>query len=55
MKKIRQIVSVFALTAMLGAFPASSVGANINIIPIPAKTQLLSGEFTLPQKIAIAY
>ena len=55
MKKIRQIVSMFALTAMLGGIPASAVAADINIIPVPVKTQRLSGEFTLPQKVTIAY
>ena len=55
MRKIRQIVSMFALTAMLGGIPASAVAADINIIPVPVKTQRLSGEFTLPQKVTIAY
>lgn len=55
MKKIRQFMSLFAFTAILGSIPTSAVGADINIIPVPAKTQRLSGEFTLPQKVTIAY
>ena len=55
MKKIRQLVSMFAMTAMLGGMPTSAVAADINIIPVPVKTQRLSGEFTLPQKVAVAY
>ena len=55
MKKIRQILSLFTLTAMLGGMPTSAVAADINIIPVPVKTQRLSGEFILPQKVAIAY
>lgn len=55
MKKIRQILSLFTLTAMLGGMSTSAVAADINIIPVPVKTQRLSGEFILPQKVAIAY
>ena len=55
MKKIRQFVSLFALTAILGGMSTPAVGADINIIPVPVKTQRLSGEFTLPQKVTIAY
>ena len=53
MKKIRQVLSLFTLTAMLGGMPTSAVAADINIIPVPVKTQRLSGEFILPQKVAI--
>lgn len=55
MKKIRQFVSLFALTAILGGMSTPAVGADINIIPVPVKTLRLSGEFTLPQKVTIAY
>ena len=55
MKKIRQVLSLFTLTAMLGGMPTSAVAADINIIPVPVKTQRLSGEFILPQKVAISY
>ena len=55
MKKIRQVLSLFTLTAMLGGMPTSTVAADINIIPVPVKTQRLSGEFILPQKVAISY
>ena len=55
MKKIGQILSLFTLTAMLGGMPTSAVAADINIIPVPVKTLRLSGEFILPQKVAIAY
>lgn len=55
MKKIRQILSLFTLTAMLGGMPTFAVAADINIIPVPVKTLRLSGEFILPQKVAIAY
>ena len=51
MKKIRQVLSLFTLTAMLGGMPTSAVAADINIIPVPVKTQRLSGEFILPQKV----
>ena len=55
MKRIRQVLSLFTLTAMLGGMPTSAVAADINIIPVPVKTQRLSGEFILPQKVAISY
>ena len=55
MKMIRQMVSVFALTAMLGGSPTSAAAADINIIPVPVKLQRSQGEFTLPQKVNIAY
>ena len=55
MKKIRHVLSLFTLTAMLGGMPTSAVAADINIIPVPVKTQRLSGEFILPQKVAISY
>ena len=55
MKKIRQVLSLFTLTAMLGGMPTSAVAADINIIPVPVKTQRLSGEFILPQKVALSY
>lgn len=40
---------------MLGINPTSAVAADVNIIPIPVKTQTLKGEFVLPQKVVIAY
>ena len=49
------MVSVFALTAMLGGSPTSAAAADINIIPVPVKLQRSQGEFTLPQKVNIAY
>ena len=55
MKMIRQMMSVFALTAMLGGSPTSAAAADINIIPVPVKLQRSQGEFTLPQKVNIAY
>ena len=32
-----------------------AIAANVNIIPIPVKTQTLKGEFVLPRKVVIAY
>ena len=56
MKKINQLLgSLMACAAMLGAFPTSSAAADINIIPIPVKTQIQKGEFVLPQKVVISY
>lgn len=40
---------------MFGINPTSAVAADVNIIPIPVKTQTLKGEFVLPQKVVIAY
>ena len=48
------MMSSFLLAAMLGGIPTSAVAADINIIPIPVKTQRLAGEFALPSKIEIA-
>ena len=56
MKKINQLLgSLMACAAMLGAFPTSSAAADINIIPVPVKTQIQKGEFVLPQKVVISY
>ena len=55
MKKISTTVSMLAMVAMLGFLPASAMAADINIIPIPAKTHRLQGEFILPQKVVVSY
>ena len=51
MTKINLLFGSLAISAaMLGINPTSAVAANVNIIPIPVKTQTLKGEFVLPQK-----
>lgn len=55
MTKIRQMMTSLTMAAVLGGIPTSAVAADINIIPVPVKTQRLQGEFTLPSKIDIAY
>lgn len=55
MKKIQKLVSLIVFSMILGGMPTPAVGADINIIPVPVKTLRLSGEFTLPQKVNIAY
>ena len=40
---------------MLGGISTPASAAEINIIPIPVKTQVQKGEFVLPQKVVIAY
>lgn len=54
--KINLLFGLLAFsTAMLGVNPTSAIAANVNIIPIPVKTQTLKGEFVLPRKVVIAY
>ncbi len=55
MKNIRMMVSMLTMVSMLGGIPASATAADIDIIPVPMKTQRLQGEFTLPQKLVISY
>lgn len=56
MTKINLLFGQLAFSAaMLGINPTSAVAADVNIIPIPVKTQTLKGEFVLPQKVVIAY
>ena len=56
MMKINLLFGLLAFsTAMLGVNPTSAIAANVNIIPIPVKTQTLKGEFVLPRKVVIAY
>ena len=56
MTKINLLFGSLAFSAaMLGINPTSAVAADVNIIPIPVKTQTLKGEFVLPQKVVIAY
>lgn len=56
MMKINLLFGLLAFSAaMLGVNPTSAIAANINIIPIPVKTQTLKGEFVLPRKVVIAY
>ena len=54
--KINLLFGLLAFSAaMLGVNPTSAIAANVNIIPIPVKTQTLKGEFVLPRKVVIAY
>lgn len=56
MMKINLLFGLLAFSAaMLGVNPTSAIAANVNIIPIPVKTQTLKGEFVLPRKVVIAY
>lgn len=56
MKKINQFLgSLAACAAMLGGVSTQAVAADINIIPVPVKTQVQKGEFVLPQKVVISY
>ena len=56
MKKFNHLfASLAACTAMLGGISTSAVAADINIIPVPVKTQVQKGEFVLPQKVTISY
>ena len=56
MKKFNQLfASLAACTVMLGGISTSAVAADINIIPVPVKTQVQKGEFVLPQKVTISY
>ncbi len=56
MKKISRIIIAFlAQVTLLGSFPASAMAADINIIPVPVKTQCLKGEFVLPSKVVVSY
>ena len=56
MTKINLLFGSLAFSAaMFGINPTSAVAADVNIIPIPVKTQTLKGEFVLPQKVVIAY
>ena len=56
MMKINLLFGLLAISAaMLGVNPTSAIAANVNIIPIPVKTQTLKGEFVLPRKVVIAY
>lgn len=56
MKKINKFLgSLAACAAMLGGVSTQAVAADINIIPVPVKTQVQKGEFVLPQKVVISY
>ena len=56
MKKISRIViSFLAFGTMFASYPAFATAADINIIPVPVKTQLTKGEFVLPRKIVVSY
>lgn len=51
MKKINKFLgSLAACAAMLGGVSTQAVAADINIIPVPVKTQVQKGEFVLPQR-----
>ena len=55
MAKFNRLLGSFvACAAMLGGI-STPAAADINIIPIPVKTQVQKGEFVLPQKVVIAY
>ena len=56
MAKFNRLLGSFvACAAMLGGISSPVSAADINIIPIPVKTQVQKGEFVLPQKVVIAY
>ncbi|MFQ9808871.1 MAG: glycoside hydrolase family 20 zincin-like fold domain-containing protein [Segatella copri] len=56
MAKFNRLLGSFvACAAMLGGISTPASAADINIIPIPVKTQVQKGEFVLPQKVVIAY
>ena len=56
MAKFNRLLGSFvACAAMLGGISSPASAADINIIPIPVKTQVQKGEFVLPQKVVIAY
>jgi len=56
MKKFYNFLgSLAACAAMLGGVATSASAADINIIPVPVKTQVQKGEFVLPQKVVISY
>ena len=56
MKKIHQIFCSLAVCAiMLGGNTTPACAADVNIIPVPVKTQVMKGEFVLPQTVTISY
>lgn len=46
---------VGSLRSDVGGVSTQAVAADINIIPVPVKTQVQKGEFVLPQKVVISY
>lgn len=56
MKKIHQIFCSLAVCAiMLGGNTTPACAGDVNIIPVPVKTQVMKGEFVLPQTVTISY
>ncbi len=56
MKKIHQIFCSLTVCAiMLGGNTTPACAADVNIIPVPVKTQVMKGEFVLPQTVTISY
>lgn len=56
MKKIHQIFCSLAVCAiMLDGNTTPACAADVNIIPVPVKTQVMKGEFVLPQTVTISY
>ena len=56
MKKIHQIFCSLTVCAiMLGGNTTPACAADVNIIPVPVKTQVMKGKFVLPQTVTISY